>query len=337
MSYFNNPRTEEELKNQYRQLLIKNDYRNPKNEAIINAIRKEYEEHSMQIKRANGYRTPVEKIGDYISKEATERNNARIAEQNRVKGLQKHKYTKEEYTKALNSVKYYLRQTIEIIVKNKTFTSAIITKLNRLDDIGFYQWFNAQCFTWTGDIELDNKYNSSREVLEYAIKSISEQTHTNQEKNMLTMEKSLGQYFRDYFNACCDKYLDPIDIAKHEMDSRKEAKTQSKLIVFTCYGITWMITFALFAVFTGMNVTATTNVELLMGVNVVLATIISIPLGKFFSKKFLKFDKRTTYSTYGTGYQKARVSETKTYETTKTNTNIIRLFFRTILRMFGIR
>lgn len=55
MAYFNNPRTEEELKEQFRQLLIKNDYRNPKNERLIKEIRKEYDERLLQIKRANGY------------------------------------------------------------------------------------------------------------------------------------------------------------------------------------------------------------------------------------------------------------------------------------------
>lgn len=61
MSYFNNPRTEEELKDQYRKLLSKYDYHNPQNVKIMSDMRKEYEETLMKIKRANGYRTPLEK------------------------------------------------------------------------------------------------------------------------------------------------------------------------------------------------------------------------------------------------------------------------------------
>ena len=63
MAYFTNPRNEEELNEQFRQLLIQNDYRNPKNERLIKEIRKEYDEQLLQIKRANGYQT----FGDTVN------------------------------------------------------------------------------------------------------------------------------------------------------------------------------------------------------------------------------------------------------------------------------
>lgn len=49
MSYFNNPLTEEELKEQYRELLKTIDYHNPQNAKLIKDMRKEYEENLMKI------------------------------------------------------------------------------------------------------------------------------------------------------------------------------------------------------------------------------------------------------------------------------------------------
>lgn len=330
MSYFNNPRTEEELKDQYRKLLSKYDYHNPQNVKIMSDMRKEYEETLMKIKRANGYRTPLEKVTDsaksYVKSEINEYKAIKAAEKERINRLRNHKYTKEEYVKSYNSVKHYLEQMIEDIIKCNAFTVIITQNINILDNIGFYQWFNTQ--EYFGSPELRAKYISAREVLEYAILSISEQTKTDNDKNLLKMEESLGKYFKEYYRKCCDKYLDPIEVAQHEMISQKYVKDgiiETKVI---CFAVSMFLVLGIFALlFSG------TTSPLLITTSIMISILLAFPIGNVISKKIIKFKMRTTYSTFGAKEQKARVTQKKQYENGWAAFSV----FRFILSLLGFK
>lgn len=226
MSYFNNPLTEEELKEQYRELLKTIDYHNPQNAKLMDDIHKEYEENIMRIKRANGYRTPLEKVADcarnYAKKEKEKSESIKV-EKERIKQLKNHMYTKEELVENFNQVKYYLGLIIDELSKKDIYRAKILNGINRLDNAACYQWLNAASRTreFCYNLELKNKYDSAREILEYAILSISEQTETSNEKNLLKMEDSLGEYFKEYYRECCDKYIDPVKMAEDVWLSRQ--------------------------------------------------------------------------------------------------------------------
>lgn len=224
MSYFNNPLTEEELKEQYRELLKNIDYHNPQNSKLIEDMHKEYKECNMRIKRANGYRTPLEKVADcarnYARKEKEKSESIKIAkatEKERIEKLKNHVYTKEELVDNFNQVKYYFELIIMELSKNDNSRFTILNAINRLDNAKCYQWLNASARTKMDfihfDLELQNKFDSAREVLEYAILSISEQTKTSNNENLLKMEDSLGKYFKECYRECCDKYVDPVKMA----------------------------------------------------------------------------------------------------------------------------
>lgn len=225
MSYFNNPLTEEELKEQYRELLKTIDYHNPQNAKLIKDMRKEYEENLMKIKRANGYRTPLEKVADYARSYAKKEKEysesvkaAKVAEKERIERLKNHIYTEEELIENFNKVKYYLGLIIDEISKKDIYRMEIINGINRLDNASFYQWFNARD-AFFPEIELRNKYDSFRELLEYAILSISEQTKISDSKIFFKIEDTLGEYFKEYYKECCDKYVDPIELAEDVLKS----------------------------------------------------------------------------------------------------------------------
>ena len=329
MSYFNNPHTEEELKEQYRKILSKHDYHNPQNEKFMNDIRKEYEETLMKIKRANGYRTPFEKITDsaknYVKSEIKEYRAIKAAERERISNLQNHQYTKEECIESYHKVKCCLKQVIELMVKK--FNTLLIYEINNLDNIGFYQWFNAT--TATGryfaptDSELKN-YNSAREVLEYAIQSISEQTKTNYEKNLLEMEDSLGEYFKKYYRECCDKYVDPIKVAKAEMQAQKTQKENVFCYKLSCFLVVWTLFFIPF-------VLLSVESDMPMIISVLFPICLAYPIGSAISAVIIKNLKRTTYSTFAAKEQRARVTQRKTFENDRAAFQIFRLI-RNILR-----
>lgn len=331
MAYFTNPRTEEDLKEQYRKLLIRYDYRNPKNEKLITEIRKEYDEKLMQIKRANGYRTPMEKISSAIKNEVNELKEMTNAENERVNRLRNHQYTKEEYTQSYNNVKLCLRQVVEALVKQDLFTHAIIVKLNILDNVGLYRWFNAQRTSMILDGELKRKYDSSREVLEYAIQSISRQTKVDYEKSLTSMEDTMGQYFRDYYKACCDKYLDPIAVSEYELDSQNSVRSSRKNLKVNGYLMSFiftalLLTFLLFPLLGRLNGMISTII--LFAVSIPC----SLPFGKIIHKWLLKLDTRTTFSTLGVGKkQKARQTQKETFYTNRAITSAL----RALLKLLG--
>ncbi|MBO5057379.1 MAG: hypothetical protein J6C64_13640 [Lachnospiraceae bacterium] len=331
MAYFNNPRTEEELKDQFRKLLAKYDYRDPKNEKLISAIRKEYDEKLLEIKRANGYQTTFEKVSNTIEKKLDEVKKANEAEKARIERLKNHRYTKEEYVKLYNNVKLNLSNLIQALVIENKCTKNIINRLNELDNVGFYQWFNAQrFFIAVSDDELMEKYNSSREILEYAIQSISKQTKTKYEKNLEIMEEAMGKYFREYYQACCDKYLDPIEIAEYEVQAQKDMKLANLLAGSSCYTLPWifisLIVMFIFSFIFGnlADRYSTFFVICTMGISALL----SIPVGNKLRKK----SKRFSYATMGAKKQRARVTQRQKYEKERSITGL----FRIILRFLGL-
>lgn len=330
MAYFNNPRTEEELKDQFRRLLAKFDYRDPKNEKLISAIRKEYNEKLLEIKRANGYQTTFEKVSSTIEKKLDEVKKANEAEKARIERLQNHRYTKEEYTKLYNNVKVNLSNLIQALVIENKCTKNIINRLNELDNVGFYQWFNAQrFFIAVSDDELMEKYNSSREVLEYAIQSISKQTKTKYEKNLEIMEEAMGKYFREYYQACCDKYLDPIEISEYEIQAQKDMKLANIVTASSCYTLPFVL------ISTFLLLVCSFLFGDSLGGSVISIPIILIPsivLSIRIGKKWRKKSKRFSYATMGAKKQRARVTQRQKYENERAVTGL----FRIILRFFGL-
>ncbi len=327
MSYFNNPRTEEELKDQYRKLLSKYDYHDPRNEKLTSDMRKEYEEILMKIKRANGYRTPLEKVTDsaknFVKNEINDYKTAKAAEKERVDRLRNHKYTKEEYIQSYNNVKYYLKQVIESMVKNSGSNLVVISRINSLDNITFYQWFNVQPYYY-GNFELKEKYTSAREVLEYAIQSISEQTKTDYENNLLKMEDSLGKYFKAYYRECCDKYADPIEVAENERISQRNQKDNAKIAKYFSIFITFLLlTIPCAILWTGFN----------MGIVSLLILCLAYPIGNAVGKGIINASRKTTYSTFGAKEQKARVTQKKQYENGWAAFSV----FRFILSLLGFK
>ena len=72
MGYFKYTKSEEELKEQYRRLLIKFNYKDERKKKVIDEITKEYEEMLKQVKYDNGYRTFGQKLKEKASESYNE-------------------------------------------------------------------------------------------------------------------------------------------------------------------------------------------------------------------------------------------------------------------------
>ncbi len=211
MAYFDNVRTEDELNNLFRKILIKVDYRNPKNEKLVKAIRKEYDEKLLQIKRANGYQTLGEKAVNYVKNTVRESQQQQLQEQRRIAQLKNKKFTKQEYADLINKEKYYINRIIESAVKNEDISYLALkakTKTNNYVEV--YRFFTSNSIFLQQIVTPDN-YNSIREQIEYATDYFSEST--KQYNNLMNeLDIMFGKYINQCIIKCEDLYLDPIKI-----------------------------------------------------------------------------------------------------------------------------
>lgn len=218
MAYFSNPHTEEELKEQFRQLLIKNDYRNPKNERLIKEIRKEYDERLLQIKRANGYQTFGDKANNLVKNTSRAIQNysdkveqERIREQQRVQQLRNKRYTKQEYTNLLVEEKKCIDIIVQKAVRNETNIYKAIKAKSKLGDyVVLYNYFMTYGMA-SQDENVIRRIRGLREELEYATEHLA-QSKKHYDNLLIEIETLMGKYVNECIIKYEDMYLDPISI-----------------------------------------------------------------------------------------------------------------------------
>lgn len=235
MGYFNNPRSEEELKDQFRKLLIKYDYRNPKNQKLIAAIRREYDQELLNIKRANGYQT----FGDKVKAHSDKVKQERQQERQRVAQLQNKQYTKQDFTDLVNREKRYIDNIIKKIVSTdrKRYHDLRFQLAYGENYIELYEYFNNQSM-FKEDERTKATYTSIREEIEYAVDHLSSSKKQSNEL-MRQVEVMMGKYIYECFTKYETLYVDPIEIqqadsaygvAKNKKNMEKESTGANFLI-----------------------------------------------------------------------------------------------------------
>lgn len=241
MAYFNNPRTEEELNNQFRQLLIKNNYRDPKNQKLVAAIRKEYDERLLQIKRANGYQTTGDKVISFIEKAnakaqayAEEMEREQLREKQRIAQLKSKRYTKQELSDLLDEEKRYIVQIIQSAVRSEDVVYlSLKSKSTANDYVMLYQFFVSNSILLQDTVPVE-RFNAVREEIEYATDFLSQNKH--QYDNVMTqVEITMGKLIAQSIVKYEEMYVDPIKI--QETDSRYRRTGIDKTVPRTMNGI----------------------------------------------------------------------------------------------------
>ena len=218
MAYFTNPRNEEELNEQFRQLLIQNDYRNPKNERLIKEIRKEYDEQLLQIKRANGYQTFGDTVNNLVKGASKAIQNysdkveqKRLQEEQRIQQLKNKQYTKQEYTNLLDEQKKCIDIIVQKAVKNETNVYKIVKAKSKLGDyVVLYNYFMTYGMAFQEE-NIVRRIRGLREEIEYATEHFA-QSKKHYDNLLTEIEKLMGEYVNECIIKYEDMYLDPISI-----------------------------------------------------------------------------------------------------------------------------
>lgn len=250
MAYFNNPRTEEELNNQFRQLLIKNNYRDPKNQKLVAAIRKEYDERLLQIKRANGYQTTGDKVKNFIEKanakaqaRLDEMERAEQAEKQRIAQLQNKRFTKQELSDLLDKEKRYIDRIICDAVRGESVVYLSLKSKSVSDDfVMLYQFFVSNSLVLQGTVP-DDEFNAVREEIEYAVDYLSS-NKKQYEKVMLQVENMMGKLISESVKKYEEMYVDPIKIQETDQlysKNKKAPRTFNQMIRMVTTSIGYII------------------------------------------------------------------------------------------------
>lgn len=329
MKYFNNPTTEEELKNQYRKLLIKHDYRSEKNAGIIAEIKKEHDMIQIQIKRSNGYRTTSEKVIDGAKELHREYSNARREEEERISRLKNHKYTKVEIQSLVDETKKYITKIIYIILKKQSYDYVNLKDVvKKCDTEQIARWVNTHARKMV-DSKLSDEYDEIREKLEYALKSQSKDKKS-QEAFMIQMEKMMGNHIISVFNKYEKEIVDPIIVAEQNMRSYETKKSDKKEMKFRkiLYWIAWIVS-AVYATFDFLTNRYTDLTDYIF--SLIFITILYLVLHWFtviLPKKIAdKLDKKTLAG-IGARKHNSRVSEKKQYQQGRTQNALVRLIVK---------
>lgn len=309
MGYFNNPRTKPELDDQCRKLLLKYDYRSGKNSSITDEILKEYKALEWQIKRANGYRTPVEKAasavkgaaGSYIQAKQIEQQK----EQQRVDRLRNHHYTKEETQALILECKKMIADMLKKSAMESSMLFDVFDNIARnYDDEYVARYFNNHSGMFAAAYEV-RAYDETREKLEYALKSAARDKKT-QETYMLKSERLFGSFIKKKYFEYQELYGDAIEIAKKTSAHRKAVK--SNKFSDTMLGIQVGLIFGI-PVYYIVSEASTGGGEF-MGLlcGIIATAIIALPV-----RRWLGSFSRKRFDGLGERKRKSRMSEKKKY------------------------
>lgn len=352
MAYFRQTDSLDDLRDQYKKLLMRFDYKDPKNAKLLEAIEKEYKQCERYAKMAP-LRQAKANVERKIEQQERERQRAEYEKQQYYKDIRQRsqrKYTKEEcasYLKeATKLLKDYAYMQVRENVKLKNIRMCQMT-IDGFRIQGYRKTYvNLRSQRqWSGDDFLLDVIEAG-DNLECAIVSLTNKA--NKESTLQQLEEKLGKVYAEAYMEACEKYMDSVDLARTIAAGQKQAKADKiakPMEVFFMFitRIVGSIVFGgiaggmtLFVVVMFSDLADSTAVGNMIGfAGVILGIIVMIITIKAFNKLLTNTsDKGMTDKKVAS----SRITEAEDYErmlkaeqTGKTTGGIARL----ILRLFG--
>uniref|UniRef100_UPI004055AECA hypothetical protein n=1 Tax=Acetatifactor sp. TaxID=1872090 RepID=UPI004055AECA len=181
MAYFKSEYTEAEVKERFRELLQKYDYRNPNKQELIDAIRREYEKKLIMIKCA-----------------ATHRSGTKS-------------YTRQEYMQLILAQKKCINRVLQKIVRiDKVRYVMLRQQLNFDNYVDVYSRFNVIAFL-NEDSKTCEVYYFLRREIEFATEYLAKD-EKEYDALMVQIENMMGKHIHETMSEYEKKYIDPIEM-----------------------------------------------------------------------------------------------------------------------------
>lgn len=353
MAYFRQTDSLDDLRDQYKKLLMKFDYKDPKNAKILEAIDKEYKQCERYAKMAP-LRQAKAGVERKIEQNERDRQRAEYEKQQYYKNIRERsqrRYTKEECSAYLKEASKALRDYAYIQVRQNIKSKNI--NMCKVTIEGFklqgyrktYVSLRAQR-QWNRDEYLLDVIEAG-DNLECAIVSLT--NGSNKESTLQQLEEKLGKVYADAYMEACEKYMDSVDLARiiasgHKQD-RMTKVTKPMETFFTTItriagsivfgGVAGGATFLMIVMFSDLADSAE-----IADVISIVGAVIGVLVMLFTIKAFNRLITNT--SDKGMSDKKvasSRITEAESYErmlkgeqTGKATTGILRI----ILRLFGL-
>ena len=230
MAYFRQTDSLDDLRDQYKKLLMRFDYKDPKNAKLLEAIDKEYKQCERYAKMAP-LRQAKANVERKIEQNERDRQRAEYEKQQYYKNIRERsqrKYTKEECAsylqEATKALKDYAYMQVRGNVKSKCI-SMCRTAIEGFRIQGYrktYVNLRAQR-QWNRD-EFYIEVVEAGDNLECAIVSLT--NGKNKESTLQQLEEKLGKIYADAYIEACEKYMDNVDFARTIAAGHKQAKVE---------------------------------------------------------------------------------------------------------------
>lgn len=228
MAYFKQTDSLDDLRDQYKKLLMRFDYKDPKNAKLLEAIEKEYKQCERYAKMAPLRQAKV-KMEQKVEQNERERQRAEYEKQQYYKNIRERsqrKYTKEECSA-------YLQQATKAL---KICASMRVRQFVQQKNIGMCQMdiegFKIQGYRKTYvNLRSQRQWNRDEflmdvieagDNLECAMVSLT--NASNKESMLQQLEERLGKVYADAYMEACEKYMDSVDFARTIAAGNKQAK-----------------------------------------------------------------------------------------------------------------
>lgn len=353
MAYFKQTDSLDDLRDQYKKLLMRFDYKDPKNAKLLEAIDKEYKQCERYAKMAP-LRQAKANVERKIEQNERDRQRAEYEKQQYYKNIRERsqrKYTKEECTSYLQEATKALKDYAYIQVRDNVKSKCISMCRTAIEGFriqGYrktYVNLRAQR-QWNRD-EFFMDVVEAGDNLECAIVSLT--NGKNKESTLQQLEEKLGKVYADAYIEACEKYMDSVDFARtiaagHKQD-RMTKVTKPMETFFTTLtrivgsivfgGIAGGATFLMIVMFSDLADSAEVGNVICM-VGAVIGVLVMLFTIKAFNRLI------TNTSDKGMSDKKvasSRITEAENYErmlkgeqTGKATAGILRI----ILRLFGL-
>lgn len=354
MAYFRQTDSLEDLKNQYRILLTKFDYKDPKNAKLLAAIDKEYKKCQAYAKMA-----PLRKAKDDFVRKMDEEERQRVLEQQKkaeyneqIKRRTQAHYTKADCHNYLDEAVRELKKYAYMQVRDNIKSGSAKACRNELDVFrmnGYRKtYINLRTLgKLTKQSDLAGIVETGDNV-EIALVSLA--NDNNKEQILHKMEEKLGAVYVNAYKEACEKYMDDVEYARVIANENKRDREDKRIEPFrkVIYMITrvmasiifgavaFLIVMAIFAMLTTLTGRGiVSNIITIIGV---VEGIMVVVLVVKILNRLLDFDQYNEVTTKKTAY--SRVTEGEKYDELEKNENISKNtsgIIRLIFRLLGIR
>ncbi|WP_455720038.1 hypothetical protein [Agathobacter sp.] len=362
MAYFTQTDSLDDLRNQYKRLLTKFDYKDPKNAKLLAEIDKEYKKCQTYAKMA-----PLRKAKDDFARKLDEDEMARVqAERERaeynaeIKRRTQRHYTKEDCQNYLNiacrELKNYAYLKVRYYMKSAGGASTCRNDLDTFRMNGNRKtYINLRTLgKLTNDRDLLKVIEAGNDV-EIAFVALADKN--NKERILQKLEEKLGAVYVAAYKEACDKYMDDVDYARLVARENKQNKAEKitkpmesalimiiRVVASIVLGtIAFGVTFAILDMFLTFVCDAS-NIKLsgiilwgIVTIEVIVAVFVALAVIKVINKLISEdtyqgvSDKKVSYS---------RVTEGEKYDEIKKNENLSKNtsgVIRLVARLLGFR